>query len=200
MGGKGSGRKPKMVDGKPDRSTFGQPVNSYLNTNQIGLSKALMELPPVDWSDAESLRSRYFEYLELTEKFKLRPLVTGVALAFNVDRATLYHLHSRSLARYKGMTQECYEVIDMIYRQLEMIAESSLLEEKGNPVKHIFSLKNHFGYKDQTESVIRREDDGRRLPSMEEIDKKLAGMKGNYLPEAEESEDEEIEAEYEEIE
>ncbi len=79
----------------------------------------------------------------------MKPTVTGLALALGTSTNTL-----REWTEGRSRKETHMEMI----RQAKMIIEdqmNSYMENgKINPVAGIFLLKNHFGYKDQQETII----------------------------------------------
>ena len=194
MGGKGSGRKP-VKDGGPRVRTpmteAADPTNidPRVNHKAIGFGKALMALEDPDWTDADSMRERFYEYLDLCDEFAVKPMVSSMAQAFGMDRRTLWGIATGNEAyrHWKGVTPQSIDVIKKSYVFLQTNLEISLMEEQKNPVKWFFLAKNYFGYEDQTVKVQRVEVDRRELPSPEEVAAKYAlavGKTAGELPEA----------------
>ena len=193
MGGKGSGRKPGFKgEGVPkDKNPMKQaadPSNVVRGTNSavMAFGADIMAFDPPDFGDAESLRQRFYDYLELCSRHGIRPMVTSMANAFGLDRRELWGIAVGD-AKYRNwhggiLTPECRDVIKKAYTFLNTAWEAYLMEESKNPVKWLFLGKNYFGMKDQTEQVQVRMDVAPRLSDPEAVAKKYAAMVGRPRP------------------
>lgn len=119
------------------------------NARYLRHSLAAWNLPVLDISDPEAVRDRIFWYFEHCADADMKPTVTGLALALGTTTVTL-----REWTEGRSRRETHMEMI----RQAKMIIEdqmNSYMENgKINPVAGIFLLKNHFGYKDQQETII----------------------------------------------
>lgn len=119
------------------------------NARYLRHSLELWNLPVLDISDPDAVRERIGWYFIHCAENDMKPTVTGLALALGVSTHTLTEW-TDGRAR-KGTHME-------MIRQAKMIIEDQMnaYMENGkiNPVAGIFLLKNHFGYKDQQETII----------------------------------------------
>lgn len=119
------------------------------NARYLRHSLAMWDLPVLDISDPEAVRERIGWYFMHCAESDMKPTVTGLALALGTTVQTLKMWTDGASRRETHM--------DMI-RQAKMVIEdqmNSYMENgKINPVAGIFLLKNHFGYRDQQETII----------------------------------------------
>ena len=182
MGGKGSGGYRKNALPR-DKNPIVQGNNldaqdPDFNHRTIELGKKLFAMPDPDYTDPDAMQERFFEYLTLCDEWQVRPSVTGVAMAFGMNRGTLYNLRVGAQKTYKTLTQESLAIVQKSYEFLEKIYEDNLQEEKGSPVKWIFLGKNHYGYRDQTERVNIKIDDTKPQLTAAEVQEKYAKQLG----------------------
>lgn len=180
MGGPGSGRYPRKK-GSPRQTPMTQahdPTNIDPSTNHkiIAFGKELIKFEEPAWDDEEALMERFYDYLDLCDEFRMRPMVNSMAQAFCMDRRVLWGLATGAdnYKHWKGITPACIDVIKKAYDFLQTYLEISLMEEQKNPVKWFFLAKNYFGYEDQTVHVQRQEAEVTLLPSPDEIAAKYA--------------------------
>lgn len=184
MGGKGSGgyRKNALPRDKNPVVQMQDPlaVDADENRRAIAFGRALLGLEMPDLSDLEEVRGRFDMYLDMCDENGVRPLVAGVAMAYGMDRRAFRGIASGDphYAKYKGVTSEVVRFFQKIYEFLEVYWENGFMEETGNPVKHIFYAKNHFGYTDQAERIVRHVEERRELPTAEEVADKYRKMAG----------------------
>lgn len=206
MGGKGSGRykssqsstvakstthpprvsmnqTPPPVRGKAQGKAPGVDYESF-SYRSIEMGKELMLLPTIDdWSEPEPLQERFFEILEICQKWQIPPNVSNVALGFGIGSELFVDICLGRCPRYKLLTQRSMSLCKKIYAFLKQNMENSLVNERGNPVKWIFLGKNYFGFTDQTETVVRHVDEKAELPQSSNVIGKYAGIVGTNSPE-----------------
>ena len=179
MGGKGSGRYRK---GQPNDSPFTglnpRSVDPDANHWSIELGKRLMGWEPPDYSDPDAMLKRFYDYLDVCDELKMRPLVQGTAMAFGMNRNVMTDIVVGRLPKWKNLTPESRSVLKKCYDFLQLSWENQLSTETGNPVKWIFLGKNHFGYRDQSERVVAHVDARPQLPDSEAVAGKYAALVG----------------------
>ncbi len=184
MGGKGSGgyRKNALPRDKNPVVQGLDPlaVDADVNRRAIAFGRSLVALEVPDLSDLDEIKARFDAYLDMCEDAGVKPLVAGLAMAFGMDRRAFRGIVSGDphFAKYKGVTPEVVHFFQKIYEFLEVYWENGFMEETGNPVKHIFYAKNHFGYTDQAERIVRHVEERRELPTAEEVADKYRKMAG----------------------
>ena len=181
MGGPGSGRYPHKKKGAGHRQGFAEHndpanVDPGVNHRVIEFGKELLSWEEPDYADAGSMQERFMEYLDLCDRFKVRPMVSSMAQAFGMDRMVPWGLatDNEHYRNWKGVAPRSVKKKKKAYVFLQTNLEISLMEEQKNPVKWFFLAKNYFGYEDQTVKVSRVEVDQRELPSPEEVAQRYA--------------------------
>jgi len=180
MGGPGSGRYPRKK-GLPRQTPMTQahdPTNIDPTTNHkiIEFGKELLALDAPDYSDADAMQERFYEYLDMCDRHHVKPMVNSMAQAFCMNRRVLWGIATGNdhYKHWKGITPPSVDVIQKAYDFLQTNLEISLMEESKNPVKWFFLAKNYFGYEDQTVHVQRQEAEVTLLPSPDEVAAKYA--------------------------
>ncbi len=119
------------------------------NTKYLTLAMTVMNMPPIDISDVEQVKSRIQEYLTLCAASDMKPTVKGFCNALKIGRTTLFDWKRGS---YRADTHQA--VIIEAYDLLEELWENYMQNGKINPVSGIFLGKNNFGYQDKQEYVV----------------------------------------------
>ena len=151
---KGRGR-PKGTGGnkRPDRSDAMTPkTEPGDNRRYLAHSMAMFDWPDVDMKKPEQVRERIGQYLALCAKDDMKPSVAGLALAFGVDRKTIWAWANGVDSAY--LPAESRNFIKKVYQLLNAQMEDYAQNGKINPVAAIFLMKNHFGYVDKQEMVL----------------------------------------------
>lgn len=190
MGGKGSGGRrntPPPARESVKESTPAK-VQPDINHRSINAGLELMDLEDIDdWSDAEVLKERFLECLDICDKWELKPIVSNIALGFGISAALFQDIVFGRMPRYKGLSRESMQFLQKVYDFLKQNLENNLMDERGNPVKWIFLGKNYFGLTDQRENIVRHVDDKPELPQGSSVANKyaeLVGVTKSELPEA----------------
>ena len=102
--------------------------------------------PPLEVWDADSIGKRTMEYLEKCKSDGVRVNLSDYALAMGTTPDGL-----NDLVNDKRKTDEVRAAILKGISMIEAIMIEMMMEQRINPVTGIFLLKNHFGYKDQSE-------------------------------------------------
>ena len=186
MGGAGSGSKKGQMNIPEDKKINSKIADPKNNNPQgtiaaIEFGKYLMDLPPIDLSDAEAVEERFQVFLNVCAEHDFRPMVTGLAMAFGINRARFAAIvrGDKQYEGYKGITPQSRIVLQKAYDFMEYFMDFNLENESGNPVKWFFLAKNHFGYKDQSERIERFIDETPRLTNPAELAEKYLTASGN---------------------
>lgn len=147
-GGRPKGRKD-LVPRK--RRTDFQPTGEPGEIAKItAFNVKLMHLEKIDIRNEMEVENRIQLYFEECIKNDIRPGVAGLCLALGIERMTWYlwgrenrHGYADLVAKTRGT--------------MEAILEAYMLNGKINPVAGIFLLKNHYGYRDQSDYVLSTE-------------------------------------------
>lgn len=139
--------KQKQKRTRPDKQVHTNPGD---NAKYIRHSLTLVKLPKVDMSDEEQVSNRIFEYFEICEQNDMKPSVTGLALALDVDRRYLWELREGKRGKNPAVADTLKRAMTLLDNQMVDYMQNG----KINPVSGIFLMKNNFGYADKQEVVV----------------------------------------------
>ena len=152
--------KPKRKRNRPDLDKFGQEfVEKGDNARYIRHAMASWDLPAIDISDEKQVKDRIVWYFNHCSEDDMKPTVSGLRNALGISNDTLWQWKN---GNYRGATHS--ELIKKTYAILEELWEDYMQNGKINPVSGIFLGKNHFGYQDKTDVVVRRGEDEATIP------------------------------------
>ena len=115
------------------------------NDQYINHTLALASMEPVIL-DREHVGQRTLEYVKRCEEDAVRPNLTGYALSLGATPEDL-----SAWINDKRLPDETRGALRKGISMIEACMVSMMMDQKINPVASIFLLKNHFGYKDQSE-------------------------------------------------
>ena len=147
----------KTSNEKPKRKPYQIPdLEPGDNTKYINHSLEIMKWGKPDMNSLEAVQKRCIDYFGLCAQNDMKPTFAGLALAFGVDRMTLWrwcnnHAESRKLS--DSVRDTIKKARDLINAQMEDFMQNG----KINPVAGIFLMKNNMNYTDQQEVVLRPE-------------------------------------------
>lgn len=115
------------------------------NDQYINHTLALASMPTVTL-DRENVGKRTLEYVKQCSADAVRPNLTGYALCLGTTPEEL-----SEWINDKRLPDETRGALRKGISMIESCMISMMMDQKINPVASIFLLKNHFGYKDQSE-------------------------------------------------
>lgn len=139
-------------DPRPDEQVNAPPGE---NARRVRIARVLMSKPRVNLTSTDAVSDRFLWYLDVCEQFDDRPTVEGFALASGYNRTYLYRVMN---GETKSIPEDVRNTLKRIWDMLNQMMTQYMVDGHLNPVTAIFLLKNNFGYKDQTESVIIKKD------------------------------------------
>lgn len=124
------------------------------NTKYINHSVTIMKWEKPDMDSLDEVQKRCFDYFSLCAENDMKPTFAGLALAFGIDRRTLWKWcndapDGRKLSN--SVRDTIKKARDLINAQMEDFMQNG----KINPVAGIFLMKNNMGYTDQQEVVLK---------------------------------------------
>ena len=167
--------KTLKVRGRPKGSTDIKPRKTRQDNSQLCISsddrlnilkfnRALMKFKRItDRNDFDLMSARVDSYLELCEQHEILPTVAGLALAFGIDRVTLWDWISEARGTIKN--QEVVNLLKTVYASINTQYEELLTQGKMIPVSAFFLMQNNHGYKQQTDHVITAKQDDQETVS-----------------------------------
>lgn len=126
------------------------PKRKARNENYIVHTMRVSRLPQIDLLNADEIRARTAEYMKMCADDGIKPNMVGYAMALGTTRA--------DLVRSAGDRRMPREALGEINRGIAMVENalmSMMLDGTISPVAGIFVSKNHLGYQDQSDVVIR---------------------------------------------
>ena len=147
---RGRGR-PKGTGGnkRPDSTAQLQPGD---NRKYLTHDLRMWDWPDVDMKEPEQVKERIGQYFQICAEDDMKPSVAGMALAFGVDRKTLWCWCNGVDSAY--IPAESRTTLKKAYYFLNAQMENYMQNGKINPVAGIFLMKNNMGYVDKQEMVL----------------------------------------------
>ncbi len=122
-----------------------------INANYIYHAVQLSRLGKVNFDDPHEILDRTEDYLQSCIDYGIKPNLAGYALALGFNSV-------KGLQRCfadKRMQKDCSDAVSKGYLIIEEIIVGYMLDQRIMPATAIFTLKNHFGYKDETDFNVR---------------------------------------------
>ena len=116
------------------------------NVRHIEHAEGLAMMPRLEVWDPESIGQRTIEYLNKCKEDGVRVNLSAYALSLGTTPDGL-----NDLVADKRLSDETRAAVLKGISMVEAIMIEMMMEQRINPVTGIFLLKNHFGYKDQSE-------------------------------------------------
>lgn len=149
--GRPKGSKNSVKTSRPERS-----VNKSMPADErkriLSFNLALLRLNKVDKTSVKDVSDRVNYYMSLCEQYNILPTVATFALAFGIDRRTLWTWIDNKSDVIKN--PEVLDIIKTVYFSINAQYETMLTEGKIIPVSGFFMLQNNYGYKNTTDHVI----------------------------------------------
>lgn len=151
------GRQPGAKDLKPRKKRYGGSITANIPPDEkqiiVRHNVEVWSLGKLqDRNNEEEVRERIATYFSICEKNQQMPTVAGLALAFGIDRATLWTWIDNKTGVIKN--QEVLDTLKGVYNLISSQYEGMLTQGKITPVSAFFLLQNNFGYKNQTDHVV----------------------------------------------
>ena len=143
-------KKRTRPDRKEALSVQSEPGD---NRKYLEHSMAMLDWPDVSMREPEQVKARIGQYFQLCADDDMKPSVAGMALAFGVDRTTLWKWANGVDSAY--VPAESRNLIKKAYQVLNAQMENYMQNGKINPVAGIFLMKNNMGYVDKQEMVLK---------------------------------------------
>lgn len=157
-------------DPRPDEQINAPPGE---NARRVKIARELMSKPRVDTTSVEAVNERFLWYLDVCERYDDRPTVEGFALATGYDRVSVRRMKDGEVKR---VPEDVRLTLKRVWDMLNQMMTQYMVDGHLNPVTAIFLLKNNFGYKDQTETVVVKKDPYETGDPEEIARRYLAGM------------------------
>ena len=172
-------KKRTRPDRKEALSVHTEPGD---NRKYLEHSMVMLDWPDVNVREPEQVKERMGMYFALCAQDDMKPSVAGMALAFGVDRTTLWKWANG--VDSKTLPPESRNLVKKAYQLLNAQMENYMQNGKINPVAGIFLMKNNMGYADKQEVVLTPNQQlGDQVPA-EDLEKKyledVVGASSDY--------------------
>lgn len=124
-----------------------------------------------DMTKVEAVEQRVVDYFRLCAENDMKPTFAGMALAFDVDRTTLWRWCNSS-PDARQLSEAVRNSLKKAYQILNAQMEDYMQNGKINPVAGIFLMKNNMGYRDQQEVVLKPDSQLGEQKDPDELQKK----------------------------
>lgn len=131
----------------PSLSSISDPINAKLLEHAFKYWNVPMA------KNDEEIAQRIEFYFNDCYKNQLKPTLEGCALAIGTTTQTLYNWSEKD-------SKSEFDRFDLAKRIRQLLSDfdaNLLINGKMNPVAYIFRAKNYYGMKDQTESIVKHE-------------------------------------------
>lgn len=139
----------KTKRSRPDRVEHTEDGD---NRRYLNHSLAMWDWDAVDMKVPEQVEERIVKYFSLCAADDMKPSVAGLAVAFGVDRKTIWAWVNGVDSAYVPLASR--NAIKKAHQLLNLQMENYMQNGKINPVAGIFLMKNNMGYRDQQEVVV----------------------------------------------
>ena len=146
---KGTGGN-KLPSKSEEKSVHTEPGD---NTKYLNHSLKMFRWKEPDMTNLDAVNNRIDAYFSLCAEDDMKPSVAGLALAFGVDRRTIWKWSVGQDCKY--ISNSVRDSIKKAYQILNSQMEDYMQNGKINPVAGIFLMKNNMGYKDQQDVVLK---------------------------------------------
>lgn len=160
---------PKGAGGykRPDSTVQAEPGD---NRKYLEHNLKMWSWPSVDMKKPENVLERVTLYFQTCADDDMKPSVAGLALAFGIDRRTLWKWINGIQSDF--VASESRVALKKAYIILNAQMENYMQNGKINPVAGIFLMKNNMGYQDKQEVVVTpNQQFGEQIPA-ETLEKK----------------------------
>lgn len=142
---------PKGAGGykRPDSTVQAEPGD---NRKYLEHNLKMWNWPQVDMKKPENVLERVTLYFQTCADDDMKPSVAGLALAFGIDRRTLWKWINGIQSDF--VASESRVALKKAYIILNAQMENYMQNGKINPVAGIFLMKNNMGYQDKQEVVV----------------------------------------------
>lgn len=142
---------PKGAGGykRPDSTVQAEPGD---NRKYLEHNLKMWNWPSVDMKKPEDVHERVTLYFQTCADDDMKPSVAGLALAFGIDRRTLWKWINGIQSDF--VAAESRDALKKAYQILTAQMENYMQNGKINPVAGIFLMKNNMGYQDKQEVVV----------------------------------------------
>lgn len=140
------------------------------------------DMPDIDMDDPKEVETRIKWYFNKCVTDSIKPTVSGICNALNIDRRTWYAWGAGT--RRKGQGHQ--DIITKARRILAEVAETQAVEGKMHPQMAKYILSNHYGFTERTEVVVEPRISVIESAPIDDVMKLYGGSAAAYLGDGEE--------------
>lgn len=137
---------------------FDASADGDFNHRLMLFNRECMALKVPSLQNVDEVNSTIGMYFEICDKYELKPPFNGLAMVLGLNRQSLWAICNNAPQGSSGyqrvLPKEVSDSLKKAYSVLQNNMETYMASGKINPVAGIFLAKNHFAYKDQTETVV----------------------------------------------
>lgn len=135
----------------------GNKISSKTNAISMDMWLEIFNSPSIDLGDAEALTQRMFDFVTMCKKYNVKPGISAWCQYINCTRQEVIDWSKGKRTRLDGiLTSESAAVLQKSFGLFEVAWETAFLQnEFYSPATGIFYAKNNFGYKDESETVVK---------------------------------------------
>lgn len=157
-------------DPRPDEQVQVEPG---MNTLMVQRARTLSSRGRCNMTDPDAVAERYEWFLDMCESLDIRPTVEGLQSAYGYSRQNLRSIVEGDV---KSVPEASIVTLKRAWNDMNWIMSQYSVNGHLNPAIACFMLKNHFGYKDETETIIVKKDPYESGNPEEIARKYLSGM------------------------
>ena len=167
MGGRGSG-----PNGMPNRS---RQADKLTNDASLDMWMEIYNSPTIDLGDPEAIRERLAQYVAMCKRYNCRPGVGAWCQFLGCTRDEIIAWSRGKHTRLdRILTPASARELQRSFGLFEVSWETTFLQNGFySPVTGIFYAKNNFGYKDESQTVVKHADSD-ALPDLKELQEKYS--------------------------
>lgn len=142
-------KRSRAADWMKELSAEGVDMKPGENSRFIRHALASWDLPPIDISDPEQVRTRISEYFSYCANNDRRPQIVGMCNWLGVSRDTLHNWVNGAVRSetHTDIVKKAYDIMEEMWTDYMQYGKIS-------PPTAIFLAKNWYGYKDVADVVV----------------------------------------------
>lgn len=161
-------------------------IGSYTNDMTMQMWADIFMAPAIDLGDPKAIEQRMFDFMDMCKKYNVKPGVGAWCQYLGCTRDEILAWSKGKRTRLDAvLTSESAAVLQKTFGLFELTWENAFLQNDFySPVTGIFYAKNNFGYKDESETVVKHAQ-SQAGPSVKALQEKYAAA----IPESVEAQD-----------
>ena len=160
-------------------------IDKYTNAMSMDMWLDIYNAPAIDLGDPDAITQRMYDFIDMCKKYEVKPGVGAWCQYLGCTRDEILAWSKGKRTRLDSLlTSASAAVLQKSFGLFEITWENAFLQnEFYSPVTGIFYAKNNFGYKDESETVVKHAQ-SESGPSVKELQAKYSAA----IPESVEAE------------